>query len=796
MGGLQAALDYASDGLRVFPIFQVCSGKCSCGANCPSPGKHPRVGSGHTAATSDLDQVRAWWEKWPDSNVGIATGGGFFVLDVDTGPGKVGPESLESLIAQHGDLPETYTVSTGSGGLHFYFSCPGKVPNSASKVGKDLDIRGDGGYVLAPPSNHLKGVYSVLLEVPPAPAPEWLLSLATQRKVKGISVPTGPEEITDAHLAALWMRLKRRSSAHAQLVAQIVASIRKHEAFAEPGARDESLFRFLGELVHAHPTAETESVCKLLEPSLSLMEAIEPGAPTLDTVRDKLARERQRAAEDAQSKAVSQDQAIRLRVLEAFRGSRDTPYTPDEIQRLAQDLDLTPDEFRSHWIYQKGTAYYLRVGPEIRGPLIKGELTKAATIALAPGHTVGLEAYKLSPTGTVLPKTPDELVEEYGTHVAQVQASLVAQESHYDRKTSTLVEATCPLRRLEPLEDGEVSKWLQIFGGPLADKLLDWLALVPDLSDPLPALYLCGPPGGGKTLFAESVARLWSTEQATKLDVLSRSFNSQLTSCPLVFADEFVPPEFKGDKGTGRLRELIAGRSRSLTRKYLPDATLVGAIRLIVAGNNDTLISAEEHLTQDDIAAIVDRILYLEVPQASGEFLASLPDIGSSFRFGDRVARHILWLATTRAVERKGRFGVKGEAGRLHRTMTVSAGARSAVCNWLVAALSDWDTVQSRPKIAKGVKVQDGELWVNANAIVAGWDVVKTNAKPPSTRKVGQALSALAKKKKRKQTEGTNFRVIETELLLDWCEDAGYMSAEELRSCLDRAERRSQKVTN
>ena len=599
--------------------------------------------------------------------------------------------------------------------------------------------------------------------------------------------PPESEVLTKSHLSALELKLKRRASAHAHVCADALHKIQKGLDFAEEGARDDTLFRVIGELLRAYPTLTADSVCELLRPSLELMAARKAGAPTLDVVRDKIAREREIQAQVRAVQGTQRDAELSQRIREAFQGTREAPYTPQEIEALAQDAGLTVAEFRKHWIYQKGLSYYLRVGEDIRGPKVKGELTKCATVLLAPATTAGVDTYTLTPQGQAIPKSPEQLVEDYGTPVAQVTASLIAQASYYDRATSSIVEAVCPIRKdLDPHQDAEVSEWLECFAGDNFERLNDWLALLPDLSEPLPALYLDGPPGAGKSLFAEGIARLWTTDQATKLEVLAKSFNSQITSCPVAFADEYMPAEYKGDKGTGRLRELIAGRSRPLTRKYLPDATLVGAIRLVIAGNNDSLISAEEQLTENDIQAIVDRILYLEIAHEASAYLACLPDLGKSFRFGDRIARHVLWLSQNRAVVRQGRFGIRGEAGKLHRTLTVSSGSRSAVCNWLAGALAQWDSLTSRAKIGRALRVTDsGELWVNAAALVEGWNVVTTNAKPPSTRKIGQAVSSLSDNR-RVQHKGINFRVIRLDLLAQWCDETGYMSGGEVRDAIAR----------
>ncbi len=124
--------------------------------------------------------IREWWNRWPNANTGIVTGpeSGILVLDVD---GKQGEESLIELERRYSPLPDTYTVRTGGGGLHLYFLWPkgADVRNSQGKIAQSLDIRGQGGYVVASPSIHASGGRYEVNEsaILPAPCPEWLLSL-------------------------------------------------------------------------------------------------------------------------------------------------------------------------------------------------------------------------------------------------------------------------------------------------------------------------------------------------------------------------------------------------------------------------------------------------------------------------------------------------------------------------------------------------------------------------------------------------------------------------------------------
>jgi len=130
-------------------------GRCSCSKDCISPAKHPRVKGGFKAATTDPEVIRAWWAKWPDANIGIATGrvSGIIVYDID------GDEGRATLAAARGQgmLPPTPYVIT-SRGFHLYYRLLDPESGEIScSTGGGLDIRADGGYVVAPPSVHATG---------------------------------------------------------------------------------------------------------------------------------------------------------------------------------------------------------------------------------------------------------------------------------------------------------------------------------------------------------------------------------------------------------------------------------------------------------------------------------------------------------------------------------------------------------------------------------------------------------------------------------------------------------------
>lgn len=206
---LEHAQFYARLGFHVlplhFPMFRQGAVRCSCGKPaCSSIGKHPypKFAPNGLKNASNAPGIIEPWFKDTVLNVGIVTGekSGIVVLDID--PRHDGDETLAALEKKHGPLPLTWRFLTGGGGEHIIFRHPGgTVPNSAGHIGKGIDVRGDGGYIVAPPSKHESGrIYAISVDhdpesVPLADLPDWLLSLLRSAPMQGETTQAAaPEE--------------------------------------------------------------------------------------------------------------------------------------------------------------------------------------------------------------------------------------------------------------------------------------------------------------------------------------------------------------------------------------------------------------------------------------------------------------------------------------------------------------------------------------------------------------------------------------------------------------------------
>jgi hypothetical protein len=180
----ETALEYAQRGWRVVPIL---------------PGtKRPALNQWQDAATTSTTQINQWWKgSQSGCGIGIATGkaSGIWVLDVDD------RDALYELEREHGELPATLTSITGSGGEHQIYLWPADgrtIHNSASGFAPGIDVRGEGGQIVAPPTIHPNGnPYEwdeQCTEI--AAAPEWLLDLICDKDTPQAPVGVSPSSIT------------------------------------------------------------------------------------------------------------------------------------------------------------------------------------------------------------------------------------------------------------------------------------------------------------------------------------------------------------------------------------------------------------------------------------------------------------------------------------------------------------------------------------------------------------------------------------------------------------------------
>jgi len=629
----------------------------------------------------------------------------------------------------------------------------------------------------------------LLAEAPAGPA-VWSQISASYREVRGPA--PAQYDLTKHELRELitaWRKSKKRGK---QELVEALKAVCDGLPFAEPGQRDTMLFRICATLAEKHPYASPESVGQLLAPSLQAMGL---DGPSLDDALEKLTRKKREARSRLE---VAQDS----RLATYFHHKRDTPYTESEIKSFEEQ---TESSMKRRWIIQKGKSFYLfggvlesdgvcREGTYF-GPYTDSDVANAARTILAPAVSVGLTFDVVTEKATRA-KTPAELVREYGEVAASIAADLVANYSYFDAKENMLVEAPCALRDIVPREHPYIDRWFRLLAGEEYPRFLQWIAGLTLLREPSSALYLEGPKNSGKTVLANGLSRLFGKwGPANFEDALSSSFNDELLKNPIVFGDEVVPKDLRGRARTSEIREFIQARQRPLRRKFMPLATLRGCVRLILAANNRELLATNEHLTTNDISAIVERFFHLNIAKESADYLRTLerekPGMIQAWVEQDHIAEHALFVRDTVPLVRSSRFIAAGETSELTRTLTTSTGIRSAVCNWLVSFLLDPSRLAGTPGRSL-VRAKEGHLLVTSRVFTDHWDLYRTNTAAPTSSRIAQAVNGLAGPGRvhLRDHQGREvwFRKIDTHNLVTWAEDTGFATADGIRLAIDALE--------
>jgi len=268
----EAARHYAMQNIPIFPVHTPDpSGRCSCrDAACANVGKHPRTRNGLNDATTDIARINAYWSRRPDANIGIRTGYASrrFVVDID--PNAGGYDSTDTLQARYGPFPASLAVHTGGGGLHLHLAWPpqGMIRNSAGKLGPGVDVRGQGGYVLGPPSLHRSGTRYAWTGLDDATemaaAPPWLLALIVERPlapqpVSDVPAETGPipEGQRNSALARAAGAMRRHGLSEAEILAALE---RVNIDRCRPPLTDAEVERIAGSIARYPPSAPPASV--------------------------------------------------------------------------------------------------------------------------------------------------------------------------------------------------------------------------------------------------------------------------------------------------------------------------------------------------------------------------------------------------------------------------------------------------------------------------------------------------------------------------------------------------------
>jgi len=574
------------------------------------------------------------------------------------------------------------------------------------------------------------------------------------------------------------LRKQLRATPRDDELKDAIVALLAGKAFAEAPHRHATILALTFRLAILDQGLSAAEIEELFTPSLAVMRAAdETSPPMIDAVNAYTGAVKKIQDSEAQRKLDK-----RARILEEqAKATGQGRYTPDDLKRIASANGWAPEELGKRWIVQQGgSCWLLSETGDYVGPFSRYDVPVGLSQVLARAPVQLVEA---SRNGTKY-RAAIDVVRENGTAAAAVYSDLTIRRTRFDPATKILHEAVCPVRNLTPAFDPEIDKWLKVMAGGSYAKLVDWMACAPDLNKLLCAIYFAGAPSSGKTLFATGLAKIWTEGSPGSIERVLSAFNDEVVRCPLILADEEIPRSYH-NTATAVLRSMLSTVERTLARKYQPTSSLRGAVRLVLTSNSEALLNAEISSSQD-LEAIAQRFLYIDVPPKAAELLNELPRSQREAWAQEGIAKHALWLAANHNVAEPGkRFWVEGSVGDMTNRLLGDSKWNSLTIEWLVRYLMNPKMVDSKGGWLIRRGEHDGELLVNDQAVVDYWSLYLLTREAPITSFIGSALRAISKTPRVKreaeirESDGTytkkqlRYRVIEVEHLLNWAERFG-----------------------
>jgi hypothetical protein len=538
------------------------------------------------------------------------------------------------------------------------------------------------------------------------------------------------------------------------------------EVFAESGDRHNSILELTMWVAAKNNELDDSAIRDLFEPSIVRMQQESDDSPDIEEVITayKGAVEKRNVSEQEY-----REQQRKQAQEEQLKASSSGPYTEEDIKRIASKNGWEVDDLRYRWIIQKSTVIWiLNEHGNYSGPFTKDEwpASTARMLARAPIHLT-----EVGRSGIKWRSLPD-IFRDYSTIAHDVIADLVSTRSWFDAKTNIMREAVSPVRDIEPKFDSEIDEWLKLLCGKYYDKIVNWLACASDLTKMLCAVYFEGDTLSGKTLFAHGVAKIWTEGPPAEMGAVLSNFNDEVVRCPLILADEEIQQNQRNTVSAA-IRSMLSTTSRTLKRKYLPNAQVDGCIRLVLTANNEFLLDSKDVSSHQDLEALAQRFLHVKVGEKTAKYLEGLSRVKKEYWKEQGIAAHALWLAKNHNIIDPGkRFWVEGDSSHMHSMLLTGSKWNSLVCEWLVKYLMNpkpFDT-----KRCGLIRRGNGALLVNDQAIMDSWDLYLHTKQEAETSKIGAALRALSKDSKRIQLrfQGSRirYRNIAIEHLFSWIE--------------------------
>jgi hypothetical protein len=439
----------------------------------------------------------------------------------------------------------------------------------------------------------------------------------------------------------------------------------------DPGTRDAAIRQAAGvacsRLFGIHPALHPEHVYGLLLP---MVEGVQSDGEALDAKLWRLVQH----SWNAEVQAARAKQQVIESVTDAMHTAAVCVAKAWPADMVPSDPDeLLPWAMKRLLLARRSTVFAFDLQKGCYG---LHPLSAAQVPALLRDMMPGYEGFRTE-FGSL--RAPQSLMSDYSTNVSQVRYSMGPSRGlHLDRDARgeivlDIVPHAIDATLYSAAEHSiDVERWMQSMGQVNYGRLLSWLQAYPALSlGPTAALSLRGPKGAGKSLIALACARVFGHDGWVPAYSAFSDFNDHLLKSPLIVADEGLPQKFSGMRVQDSFRTMQSGMPVAIRALYTPPAPAQINWRFILTSNNNDVVrslAGHSAIARDDTEALMQRLVHLEIPTQSCEFLARMGGRGYTNNWieGDAILpRHILWLyqqaVANNAILLRQRFLVEGE---------------------------------------------------------------------------------------------------------------------------------------
>lgn len=799
--------------LAIFPMRPILpDGSCSCdiskkddGKKCAQAGAHPAHKWGQLRAGEKVLN--------PTGGYGIATGwrsGNIVVVDIDKKNGKDGFASIAEIEAEYGHTlgDDTLVISTPSGGEHwlFYSERATEIASTSDQVGVGVDIRADGGMVVAAGAPHRNGgTYRVKHAREPKVMPTWFEDLLIEKsgkRKKGASSATSGGRRKPAAARTLHPSqdrpfgrncVKRLVESGGEFSA-LLSSVYEGEIVGTVGSRNHTLLKILGFVANRFPYARPADVGVVFAGTMAKIEEhdVANGHDVYDP--DFVERTFGGLAASDLDAGLSKKALLRMSV----RGGLNTNYGESDLDRmgalagvhrssLTQRLILVGNG-GSHWVL--GENGYM-------GPYDASVLGHQLRRYLTPFAPAGVELFKQDKEGKWVAVPPKQLTAKYGVGIDEVRADLRVSKSHLEHSTSemTLVEAAGQHAVVEPVHHPDVDAFLRALSGDAQTYYCLFWALVFYL-DPacaICAIWLTGLPNIGKSLFTGAVGQLFKRGKPVSGDKGTQRFNASIAKCPVIRFEETAPKDSRGNTDLDILKRLVTESSHDLEPKGKEVRVLEGYLRVLLTSNNLDMVKPDRSLTDHDIDAIAQRIIHVDCSsdEQARKVKSVLARHPSEQWFKTLIPQHIAWMQTQRehphAPPPTGRLRTPAHADTIRTCLRRESGRTVDLILFFLAFLERHLNANGDPGCCHGIIVRDGKLFTRQTSLSSNWGGLMPNLMVPGSKQLraswkrlqtGDAVSIGIGGQSRK------FREVDVKVLKEYSSDNDGLTPEEIERAL------------